>query len=74
MGQLTAGGTAEMDDLARPVRVQPCAGFRADHAEVWPVCAACGWLEDDHATDDPAGAVVTELPRRGVRLPERKAS
>ena len=67
MGQQTEGA-------APPVRIEPCAEFRAGQDEVWPVCAACGWLEDDHAADERAGAVVTELPRRRVRLPERKAS
>jgi hypothetical protein len=75
MEQQTAGETTGgMVDLAPPVRIETCARFCADHASPWPVCGACGWLEDDHAAGEHAGAVVTELPRRGVRLPARKAS
>jgi hypothetical protein len=76
MGHEIAGGVHEVaspDDLAPPVRIEPCATFRADHAAAWTVCDTCGWLEDDHAVEY-SGAVVTALPRRGVRLPERKAS
>ena len=77
MGQQRAGRVRKVasgDDLAPPVRIEPCATFRADHASAWAVCDTCGWLDDDHRADQHAGAVVTELPRRGVRLPERKAS
>jgi hypothetical protein len=73
MGQ-QPDGTDGTDSAAPPVSFEPCAGFRSGQGEVWPVCAACGWLEDDHAADECVGAVVTELPRRRVRLPERKAS
>jgi hypothetical protein len=67
MGQQT-------DCVERPVRIEACAAFRADQSDLWPVCDTCGWLEDDHAADERTGAVVTELPRRRVRLLERKAS
>jgi hypothetical protein len=75
MGHEMAGRVHEVaspDDLAPPVRIEPCATFRADCAKAWAVCDDCGWLEDDHAFVAPA--VVLELPRRAVRLPERKAS
>jgi hypothetical protein len=65
---------AVIDGVAPPVRAQPCAVFRPDHASGWPVCGACGWLDDDHAAVVAAAAIVTELPRRRVELPERKAS
>jgi len=59
---------------APPVRLELCAAFRVDDASAWPICDACGWLEDDHPIVD-ADAVVTEFPRRrGVEMPERKAS
>jgi hypothetical protein len=79
MEQQTAGGTAGgiaggIVELAPPVLVETCVGFRADDFSEWPVCAACGWLEEDHAAGEHAGAVVTELSRRRVRMPERKAS
>jgi hypothetical protein len=73
MGFEAAAETA-IDGVAPPVRAQPCAAFRPDHAWAWPVCGACGWLEDDHAVVIATAAVVTELPRRRVPLPERKAS
>jgi hypothetical protein len=73
MGQ-EPDGTDGTDGAAPPVCFEPCAAFRDDQDEVWPVCAACGWLEDDHAAGERAGAVVTQLPRRRVQLPERKAS
>jgi hypothetical protein len=66
--------TPEADEgIAPPVRLEPCAELRLDHDAAWPVCAACGWLEDEHAPAGPGGAVVTELPRRAP-WPERKAS
>jgi hypothetical protein len=39
------------DELAAPVRWEPCAELRQD--ESGPVCAACGWSLEDHA---PAAA------------------
>jgi hypothetical protein len=65
---------AATDALAPAVRFEPCAEFRLDHDAPWAVCITCGWLDDDHARSDAPAAVVTELPRRGVVLPERKAS
>jgi hypothetical protein len=63
----------ELGDIAPPVRFEPCAEFRVDYTAAWPVCVACGWLADDHATI-AAVAVVRELPRRRASVPERKAS
>jgi hypothetical protein len=60
--------------LAPPVRFEPCADFRLDHDSTWAVCDTCGWLDDDHVRPEAPGAVVTELPRRAVLVPERKAS
>jgi hypothetical protein len=74
MAHQAAGETAGLDGIAPPVRVEPCAELRLEHDAPWPVCDACGWLEDDHAPVEAAGAVVTELPRRGAMLPERRAS
>ncbi len=60
---------------APPVRFAPCAAFWLDHDAACPACAICGWLEDDHAGTNASGdAVVTELPRRTVRVPQRLAS
>jgi hypothetical protein len=58
---------------APPVRTEPCADFCVDDAAHGPICNACGWLDEDHTLVD-AGAIVTELPRRGVQLPARIAS
>ena len=69
-----AEDTVTIDDIAPPVRYEPCAEFRVDHDAPWTVCTTCGWLDDDHARPEAAIAVVTELPRRATRLPERKAS
>ncbi len=61
------------DGMAPPVRIEPCAELRVDYDADWPVCAACGWLEDEHASAVITGAVVTDLPRR--HAPQlRKAS
>jgi hypothetical protein len=65
--------TAITDETAR-VRLQSCAAFRPDPATALPVCCDCGWLEDDHSRPAPAGAVVTELPRRSSRPVVLKAS
>jgi hypothetical protein len=76
MGQQTASRVHELaspDDLAPPVRMLPCATFRADDAAAWALCDDCGWLEDDHAVEH-AGAVVTELWHHRAPLPERMAS
>jgi hypothetical protein len=60
---------------APAVRFAPCAAFRPHADALWPVCDVCGWLEDDHAgVHAPGGAVVTELPRRAVPVPQRLAS
>jgi hypothetical protein len=64
----------DVEDIAPPVRFEPCAEFRIDHASSWPVCDACGWLDADHTPVAPAIAVVRELPHRRAPLPERKAS
>jgi hypothetical protein len=74
MAHQAAGTTATTEGIAPPMRIEPCARFRLDHTSEWVVCDACGWLEDDHAPAEHGRAVVTELPRRQVRLPERKAS
>lgn len=42
-----------------PVRFEPCPAFDADGTGS-PVCAACGWLADDH----PGDAAVHALPAR----------
>jgi hypothetical protein len=62
------------DAIAPPVRFEPCTELSLDHDAPWAVCTTCGWLDDDHARADTPSAVVTELPRRGVVLPERQAS
>lgn len=59
---------------APAVRFEPCDELRLGHDSPWPVCDACGWLDDDHSRPDEPDAVVTELPRRTALLPERKAS
>ena len=64
----------DIDDIAAPVRFEPCAEFRIDHASSWPVCDACGWLDEDHAPVAPMIAVIRDLPRRRAVVPERKAS
>jgi hypothetical protein len=65
--------TAITDETAQ-VRLQPCAAFHPDPDAALPVCCDCGWLEDDHSHPAPAGAVVTELPRRSSWPVVRKAS
>ena len=45
------------DDIVA-ARWEACERFVTD-ADGSPVCAACGWLEDEHGTD----AVVHQLPR-----------
>ena len=66
--------TSTVDGTAPPVRLEPCAELRVDHDADWPVCAACGWLEDEHAGAVLTGAIVTELPRPYMPQLERKAS
>ena len=62
-------------DETPAVRLQPCATFRPDWDAPWPACCDCGWLEEDHAGAVEAGdAVITELPRRRVAVPQRLAS
>ncbi len=61
-------------DETPAVRLQPCAAFRFDPDADWPACGDCGWLEDEHALPTVARAVVTELPRRRVQVPQRLAS
>jgi hypothetical protein len=65
----------ETTDDTPDVRLQPCAAFHFDADAAWPACFDCGWLEDDHPGAVETGvAVITELPRRRVRLPQRLAS
>ena len=64
----------ETTDETPDVRLQPCAAFHFDPDAGWPACGDCGWLEDEHARPTTAGAVVTELPRRRVQVPQRLAS
>ena len=67
-------------DETPAVRLQPCAAFRFEpdappETADWPACGDCGWLEDDHPGAAEAGdAVITELPRRRVPVPQRLAS
>ena len=62
-------------DETPAVRLQPCAAFQFDAESAWPACCDCGWLEDDHpGAVDAGGAVITELPRRRVAVPQRLAS
>jgi hypothetical protein len=61
-------------DETPAVRLQPCAAFHFDPDADWPACGDCGWLEDEHACPTTADAVVTELPRRRVPVPQRLAS
>ena len=57
------------------VRLQPCAAFHFDADAAWPACGDCGWLEDDHpGAVETGGAVITELRRRRVPVPQRLAS
>jgi len=66
---------AETTDATPAVRLQPCAAFQFDADAAWPTCGECGWLEDDHPGAAEAGdAVITELPRRRVPVPQRLAS
>lgn len=66
---------AETTDETPAVRLQPCAAFRFDEDAAWPACGDCGWLEHDHpGAAEPGGAVITELPRRRVPVPQRLAS
>jgi len=51
--------------------LEPCVSFAVDPSERSPVCTACGWLEEEHV--DAARGRVAPL-RRGVALPERRAS
>ena len=45
------GVTAALTTLEAPlVLIDPCTGFSASVDEP-EICAACGWLADDHATD-----------------------
>lgn len=65
-------GTA---DESPAVRLQACAAFDFDPDADWPVCGDCGWLEDEHpGAVEAGGAVITELPRRRVQVPQRLAS
>lgn len=73
IGQTTED-TGRPDAFAPTVRFEPCAKFCLEHDSPWAVCTTCGWLDDDHARPQAPSAVVTELPRRATRLPERKAS
>ena len=65
----------ETTDETPDVRLQPCAAFHFDADATWPACGDCGWLEDDHSgAANARGAVITELPRRRVPVPQRLAS
>ncbi len=65
----------ETTDEIPAVRLQPCAVYHFDADADWPSCGDCGWLEDDHPGAAEAGdAVITELPRRRVPVPQRLAS
>ncbi|MFL6243295.1 MAG: hypothetical protein ACJ73V_09765 [Acidimicrobiia bacterium] len=65
----------ETTDETPDVRLQPCAAFRFDADATWPACGDCGWLEDDHSgAANVGGAVITELPRRRVPVPQLLAS
>ncbi|HEY4398307.1 MAG TPA: hypothetical protein VGO28_11605 [Acidimicrobiia bacterium] len=62
-------------DETPAVRLQPCAAFQLDADAAWPACCDCGWLEEDHpGAVEAGGAMITELPRRRVQVPERLAS
>ena len=37
-----------LEQLAPPVRLEPCAAFRPDPDCPWCSCLSCGWSEDDH--------------------------
>jgi hypothetical protein len=65
--------TGTTDDIPA-VRLQPCVAFHFDADADWPACGDCGWLEDEHARPTTAGAVITDLPRLRVQVPERLAS
>jgi hypothetical protein len=54
-----------IEDQPVSTRWEPCPEFSPDLAAS-PVCAGCGWLEDEHATD----AVVHHLP--GPVVPARR--
>ena len=59
-------GTDPHLDAAPLVRWEPCAVF-ADADGL--ACAVCGWLADDHPSDDDepaAEAIVVALPTRMV--------
>ncbi len=59
----------EIDADNEPVSAafEPCGQFRA-RADAAPVCAACGWLDDEHAPESEAAiAEVRALPRRAGR-------
>jgi hypothetical protein len=67
---LTSGRADELVHAA----FEACATF-SGAGDGSPVCAACGWLDTDHA---PAVTLVRSLPRparaRVVRTPKRLAS
>jgi hypothetical protein len=69
----TTAATGTTDETPA-VRLEACAAFHFDPDADWPTCGECGWLEDEHARPTAAGAVVTELPRRRVPVPQRLAS
>lgn len=58
MDLLTDGGVVTL--------LEPCVTFAANPTSGSPVCAACGWLEEEHG-DRGAGAAVLALPA----VPER---
>jgi hypothetical protein len=74
-GMTATTATTRTTDESPAVRLQPCAAFHLDPNADWPACDDCGWLEDEHADAvEVGGAVITEVPRRRVQVPERLAS
>ena len=74
-GMTATTATTRTTDESPAVRLQPCAAFHLDPNADWPACDDCGWLEDEHPDAvEVGGAVITEVPRRRVQVPERLAS
>jgi hypothetical protein len=74
LNEQTEDLTAGWADELVPTAFEACVTF-SGAGDGSPVCAACGWLDTDHA---PAVALVRSLPRparaRVVRTPKRLAS
>jgi hypothetical protein len=74
-GMTATTATTRTTDESPAVRLQPCAAFHFDPNADWPACDDCGWLDDEHPDAvEVGGAVITEVPRRRVQVPERLAS